>query len=107
MLKIEDVLEILSIPLLGIIPESQDVLRASNLGTPVTLANPTSAPARAYMDAARRLMGENGRDGGAGRQERPVRQAVRTEGRMSLFGFFNRRTLRAGRARAAADPARA
>ena len=58
MLKTEDVLEILSIPLLGIIPESQDVLRASNLGSPVTLADPTSAPARAYADAARRLMGE-------------------------------------------------
>jgi len=58
MLKMEDILEILSIPLLGIIPESQDVLRASNLGTPVTLADPTSAPARAYTDAARRLLGE-------------------------------------------------
>jgi septum site-determining protein MinD len=59
MLKTEDVLEILSIPLLGIIPESQDVLRASNLGTPVTLANPQSAPARAYFDAAKRLKGED------------------------------------------------
>ena len=58
MLKTEDVLEILSIPLLGIIPESQDVLKASNVGSPVTLADPTSAPARAYMDAARRLAGE-------------------------------------------------
>ena len=43
MLKTEDVLEILSIPLLGIIPESEEVLRASNLGAPVTLSNPTSA----------------------------------------------------------------
>jgi septum site-determining protein MinD len=58
MLKTEDVLEILSIPLLGIIPESQEVLRASNLGSPVTLNNPDSAPARAYFDAARRLRGE-------------------------------------------------
>ena len=58
MLKTEDVLEILSIPLLGIIPESEDVLRASNLGTPVTLANPTSAAAKAYAEAARRLKGE-------------------------------------------------
>src|SRR5487761_1080960 len=58
MLKVEDVLEILSIPLLGIIPESQDVLRASNLGAPVTLANPTSAAARAYAEAAKRLKGE-------------------------------------------------
>jgi septum site-determining protein MinD len=58
MLKTEDVLEILSIPLLGIIPESQEVLRASNLGSPVTLCSPQSAPARAYADAARRLRGE-------------------------------------------------
>ncbi len=59
MLKTEDVLEILSIPLIGIIPESQEVLRASNIGTPVTLSNPDSAPARAYTDAARRLCGED------------------------------------------------
>jgi len=58
MLKTEDVLEILSIPLLGIIPESEEVLRASNLGAPVTLNNPISAPARAYFDAAKRLRGE-------------------------------------------------
>jgi septum site-determining protein MinD len=58
MLKVDDVLEILAIPLLGIIPESADVLRASNLGTPVTLSDADSAPAQAYMDAARRLEGE-------------------------------------------------
>lgn len=58
MLGTDDVLDILSIPLLGIIPESGDVLRASNVGAPVTIAEPDSAPARAYMDAARRLNGE-------------------------------------------------
>jgi septum site-determining protein MinD len=58
MLSIEDILEILSTPLLGIVPESQDVLRASNVGCPVTLNSATSAPSRAYMDAVRRLMGE-------------------------------------------------
>src|SRR5271166_520516 len=58
MLKTEDVLEILSIPLLGIIPESQDILRASNMGQPITLDNSTSPAARAYFDAARRLRGE-------------------------------------------------
>src|SRR5258705_9086292 len=58
MLNIEDVLDILSTPLLGIIPESEEVLRASNLGSPITLSNPASAPARAYLDAARRLKGE-------------------------------------------------
>ncbi|WP_315834451.1 septum site-determining protein MinD [Bradyrhizobium prioriisuperbiae] len=58
MLSIDDILEILATPLLGIIPESQDVLRASNVGSPVTLNNAASPPARAYMDAAKRLAGE-------------------------------------------------
>ncbi|MGH6866062.1 MAG: septum site-determining protein MinD [Methyloceanibacter sp.] len=57
MLRVDDVLDILSLPLLGIIPESQEVLRASNVGSPVTLSNPKSAPARAYSEAAQRLMG--------------------------------------------------
>jgi septum site-determining protein MinD len=59
MLSIDDVLEILSTPLLGIIPESQGVLRASNLGSPVTLNEPNNAAARAYIDAARRLEGQD------------------------------------------------
>ncbi len=79
MLKTEDVLEILSIPLLGIIPESQDVLKASNVGAPVTLADPNSVPARAYMDAVRRLAGEQ------------VEMAIPSE-RKGLFGkLFGRR----------------
>ncbi len=57
MLTVEDVKEILSIPLLGIIPESETVLRASNTGTPVILD--TESPAgRAYDDAVARLLGE-------------------------------------------------
>ncbi|HUZ92084.1 MAG TPA: septum site-determining protein MinD [Methylocella sp.] len=58
MLNVDDVLEILSIPLIGIIPESSEVLRASNLGSPITLNNPASAAARAYFEAAKRLNGE-------------------------------------------------
>jgi septum site-determining protein MinD len=58
MLSIEDVQEILALPLLGIVPESEEVLRASNLGAPVTICGRESAPSRAYFDAARRLAGE-------------------------------------------------
>jgi septum site-determining protein MinD len=58
MLSVDDVLEILSIPLIGIVPESEEVLRASNLGSPVVLHNAASAPARAYADAAQRLCGK-------------------------------------------------
>src|SRR4051812_44810976 len=58
MMSVDDVLEILAIPLLGIVLESPDVRTPSNLGCPVTLHTPTSPAARAYDDAARRLMGE-------------------------------------------------
>ena len=58
MLSIEDVLDILSTPLLGVVPESKDILRASNIGSPVTLSAASGAAARAYQDAARRLLGE-------------------------------------------------
>lgn len=57
MLSIADVTEILSIPLLGVIPESPAVLTASNRGVPVTLDTESAAKA-AYEDAVSRLLGE-------------------------------------------------
>ena len=57
MLAIDDVLEILSIQLLGVIPEDQSVLRASNLGQPVILDN-QSMPGQAYGDAVSRFLGD-------------------------------------------------
>ena len=57
MMTVEDVLEILAVPLLGIVPESKAVLRASNVGTPVILDGPSNAAA-AYEDAVARLIGE-------------------------------------------------
>jgi len=57
-MKVDDVLEILSLPLLGIVPESGEVLRSSNVGAPVTLGSPASAPAQAYLEAAQRLNGQ-------------------------------------------------
>jgi len=59
MLSIDDVLDILSTTLLGIIPESEGVLRASNMGAPITLNEPANPAAKAYMEAARRLLGED------------------------------------------------
>ncbi len=57
MMKVDDILEILAIPLLGIIPESPTVLRASNLGMPVVMDEKSNA-GKAYADAVSRLMGE-------------------------------------------------
>ncbi|OWY01333.1 MULTISPECIES: septum site-determining protein MinD [Thioclava] len=58
MMTVEDVLELLAVPLLGIVPESTAVLRASNTGMPVVLDEPSSASA-AYDDAVGRLLGED------------------------------------------------
>ena len=57
MLSVEDVKEILAIPLIGIIPESRAVLKASNTGTPVTLDDESDA-GLAYKDAIARFLGE-------------------------------------------------
>ena len=58
MLSVEDVLEILSIPLLGVIPESTAVLSASNKGVPVVFDAEADA-GRAYQDTVARLLGED------------------------------------------------
>ncbi|PKH26892.1 septum site-determining protein MinD [Enterobacterales bacterium CwR94] len=57
MLSMEDVLEILRIPLVGVIPEDQSVLRASNQGEPVILDIESDA-GKAYADTVDRLLGE-------------------------------------------------
>jgi len=58
MLSIADVEEVLGIKTLGVIPESSDVLDASNKGEPVILAAESSA-GQAYDDAVARLLGED------------------------------------------------
>ncbi|MGL5186944.1 MAG: septum site-determining protein MinD, partial [Plesiomonas shigelloides] len=56
MLSVQDVEEILRIPLLGVIPESPSVLRASNHGEPVILDKESEA-GQAYLDTVERLLG--------------------------------------------------
>jgi septum site-determining protein MinD len=58
MLSVEDVQEILSIDLLGVIPESQAVLNASNSGVPVVHEDASEA-GQAYLDAVARFLGED------------------------------------------------
>lgn len=57
MLSLEDIQEILSLELLGIIPESRSVLTASNQGTPVILDEKSEA-GQAYVDVVARYLGE-------------------------------------------------
>jgi septum site-determining protein MinD len=57
MLSVGDVLELLGIPLLGVIPESKAVLQSSNKGTPAIL-DEMSDVAQAYLDVVYRFLGE-------------------------------------------------
>ena len=57
MLTLDDIREILAIDLLGLIPESEAVLRASNQGVPVT-HDASSDAGQAYTDTVSRLLGE-------------------------------------------------
>jgi len=58
MLSVTDVEDILAIPLLGVVPESEAVLKASNQGQPVILDDKTRA-GQAYADAVSRLLGND------------------------------------------------
>jgi septum site-determining protein MinD len=58
MLSVDDVQEILSLHLLGVIPESKSVLNASNSGTPVILDDQSDA-GQAYADIVARYLGED------------------------------------------------
>ena len=78
MLSVQDVQDILAIKLIGIIPESKAVLKASNTGTPVTL-DETSDAGHAYQDAIARFLGE----------ERPMR-FVHLERRGILSRLFGK-----------------
>jgi septum site-determining protein MinD len=57
MLSVADVLELLGIPLLGVIPESKAILQSSNKGTPVILDETTDV-AQAYLDVVSRFLGQ-------------------------------------------------
>ena len=74
MLSLEDVQDILRIPLIGVIPESEAVLQASNQGLPAIHLHGTDA-AEAYKDVVARFLGD----------ERPMRFTEVTKP-----GFFKR-----------------
>jgi septum site-determining protein MinD len=58
MLSAEDIVDILSTEIIGIVPEDESILSSSNRGTPVAFGAKSPA-GDAYRDIARRLIGEN------------------------------------------------
>ncbi|MGH2542452.1 MAG: septum site-determining protein MinD [Ardenticatenaceae bacterium] len=57
MLSVEDVLDVLAVPLLGVVPDDESVIVATNDGVPVATEE-RSLSGRAYRNIARRLLGE-------------------------------------------------
>lgn len=58
MMSVEDILEILAVPLIGIIPDDQRVIVSSNRGEPLVLEEKISLPGIAFNNIARRLDGQ-------------------------------------------------
>jgi len=58
MLSVSDIQEILRIPLMGVIPESESVLQASNQGTPAIHLKDSDV-SEAYVDLVARFLGED------------------------------------------------
>jgi septum site-determining protein MinD len=58
MMSVEDVLELLGVPLIGVVPDDEKVIVATNKGEPLVLGEYDSLPAQAYLNIARRLEGE-------------------------------------------------
>ncbi|MFN2134104.1 MAG: septum site-determining protein MinD [Anaerolineae bacterium] len=58
MLNIDDVLDILAIDLLGVVPEDEQIIIATNRGRPLALENHAQA-GEAFSNIARRILGED------------------------------------------------
>jgi septum site-determining protein MinD len=59
MLSVEDVTDILALPLLGLVVEDEQVIVSTNRGEPLTLGDSSTPAARGYRNIARRLAGES------------------------------------------------
>jgi septum site-determining protein MinD len=58
MMDANDIIDLLSIKLIGAIPDDEDVIIQTNKGEP-SVTNPKSLSGKAYMETARRIMGED------------------------------------------------
>nr|AKB90676.1 mitochondrial MinD [Stygiella incarcerata] len=59
MISVDDIAEMLGIPLIGVIPETSEVLEATNIGDPVIMGSPDKPGAGSYRDFVARYLGED------------------------------------------------
>ena len=58
MMTVEDVQEILAVPLIGIVPDDERVIVSTNKGEPLVISEPSSMAGLAFDNIVRRLEGE-------------------------------------------------
>ena len=58
MMDVEDILDLLSIDLIGVVPEDEYIITQTNKGEPA-VSNKKAPSGRAYIEIARRILGEN------------------------------------------------
>ena len=58
MMDVEDILDLLSIDLIGVVPEDEYIITQTNKGEPA-VSNKKAPSGRAYLEIARRILGEN------------------------------------------------
>ena len=58
MMSVQDVLDILAVPLVGVVPEDERVIVSTNRGEPLVLEKSLSLAGVAFSNVARRLQGE-------------------------------------------------
>ncbi|MDJ0647936.1 MAG: septum site-determining protein MinD [Xenococcaceae cyanobacterium MO_188.B19] len=58
MMSVDDVLELLAVPLIGVIPDDERVIVATNKGEPLVIGDHDCLPANSFMNIAKRLEGE-------------------------------------------------
>lgn len=59
MISVEDILDLLAIPLLGVVPDDQKIIISTNKGEPLVLEEKLSVPGLAFQNIARRLEGQD------------------------------------------------
>ena len=58
MMDVDDIVDLLSIDLIGVVPDDENIITSTNKGEPV-VANKKSPSGKSYIEISRRILGEN------------------------------------------------
>ena len=58
MMEVEDIVDLLSVDLIGVVPDDEYIITQTNKGEPV-IKNKRAPSGKAYIEIARRILGDN------------------------------------------------